>query len=60
MTSIPLMYAQEDCELGGKEGIEVNRRFLYLMAHSECCPQCLSFNILCLEHKTGLNKHVCL
>lgn len=26
MASIPLMYAQEDCELGGKESIEVSYR----------------------------------
>lgn len=27
MASIPLMYAQEDCELGGKENIEVRFRW---------------------------------
>lgn len=29
MAAIPLMYAQEDCELGGKESIEVRTTFLY-------------------------------
>lgn len=27
MAGIPLMYAQEDCELGGKDNIEVNDNF---------------------------------
>lgn len=31
MAAIPLMYAQEDCELGGKESIEVRIDFMSIL-----------------------------